>query len=148
METRSLLIASLVGGVVMALLSHLPVISLVNCLACAWLWLSGGFAVWFYLRQERKMSITAGQGAIIGALSGLFGAILGTIVGTIFGGATIAALAAADPSGTLEGALGSALMAGGFSLIGLLFNIFLYPFFGAIGGAAATAILGKSSSVA
>lgn len=79
---------------------------------------------------------TGGQGAVLGAVAGLLGAIIGTVVGAIFGGALIASMIAADPTGKAEDALGGFVGGGAVSMISFFFNVILYPFFGAIGGAA------------
>jgi len=149
MNTRSLLIAAGIAGAVMALLSNLPVLYLGNCLACMWLWTSGILGTWLYRRFEG--STTAGQGAVVGVISGFLGAIIGTILGTIFGGAGLASLFASQSSTAEEllgGAAGPFAVAGTFSLLGLLFNIFIYPFFGAIGGAVGGVIFGKPATSA
>ena len=145
MERKPFIIASLVGAVVMVLLSSIPVINLINCLLCAGLWIGGAVGVWFYRRRESEIP-SVGQGTAIGALAGVIGAVLNTIVGAIFGGAMLASLVSADPSGTLEGALGGALAGGSIALIGFFFNILFYPFFGAIGGALMAAIMTPSAS--
>jgi hypothetical protein len=136
MNIRSLLIASGIAGAVMALLSNLPVLYLGNCLACLWLWTSGIFGAWLYSRNEG--STTPGQGAVIGVLGGLIGAVIGAILGTIFGGAGLANLLGSQ-AGTSEelfgNVAGSYTLAGTFSFLGLLINVFIYPLFGAIGGA-------------
>jgi hypothetical protein len=136
MNNRSLLITAGIAGLVMALLSSIPVVNLMNCVACLWLWVGGIFGAWLYKRQEG--SINGGQGAAIGAIAGVIGAILAAILGTIFGSVGMAGLSALEATtgeDFLGGALGSVVAAGTSSLIGFLFNIFLFPLFGAIGGA-------------
>jgi len=147
MNTRSLLITSGIAGTAMALLSNLPVLYLCNCLACLWLWTSGVFGAWLYRRIEGLT--TPGRGAVIGVISGLIGAIIGAILGTVFGGAGLASLLASQ-SGTAEELFGSAAgsfaLAGTFSFLGLLFNVFIYPLFGAIGGAIGGVIFGHKTT--
>ena len=46
MNTRNLLIASLVGGIASTLLSNVPILDLVNCLLCAGFWGGPLLAVW------------------------------------------------------------------------------------------------------
>jgi hypothetical protein len=147
MNTRSLLIASGSAGIAMALLSNLPLIYLGNCLACLWLWSAGMFGAWIYRRSEN--SITTGQGVVIGLISGLIGAVLGAILGTIFGGVGLASLLASQ-SGDVQQlfgeAAGSFTFAGMMSLIYLVFNIFIYPLFGAIGGAIGSVIFAPKTT--
>jgi hypothetical protein len=135
MNYRSMLIASGVGGLTMAVLSQLPVIQLGNCLGCMWLWGGGIFSVWFYrYLQGGASQLSIGEGTVIGVVSGFFGAIISFLIGTIFGGANIAAVLASR-SDFIESMLGSLAVAGILSFLAFLFNIFIYPFFGAIGGA-------------
>ena len=147
MNTRSLFIASGIAGLAMALLSNFPVIYLGNCLACLWLWSGGILGAWIYRHSEN--SITTGQGAVIGLVGGLIGVVLGAIFGTIFGGVGLSALLASQASNAQElfgSAGGSFGFAGLMSFLGLLFNIFIYPLFGAIGGAIGSVIFASKTT--
>ena len=147
MNIRALLITSTVAGIVMGLLSNLPIIYLVNCIACIWLWGSGIFAAWFYQRLSAPITtITSGQGAIVGTLSGIIGAIVGTIASVIFGGIGLGTIWA--PSGSLEDIANSiGLHLGIASILGIvlfIIYILIYPVFGAIGGVIGSTIFNKS----
>ncbi len=144
MNGRSLVIASGIAGFVMALLSTLPVVYLGNCLACMWLWPGGILGAWIYRRSQPN--ITSGQGAVIGLLAGIVGALLAAVLGTVFGGAGLSSLLASQTNNAQElfgGAAGSLLAAGAMSLLGLLFNVFIFPIFGAIGGAIGGVVFGR-----
>lgn len=148
MKISSLLIASAIAGTVMGLLSSLPFISWGNCLGCMWLWLSGILGAWLY-RYSAQHPITAGQGAVVGILSGLAGAVVGTIVGAIIGALGLNSLFASQTNSAqdlLNGTGFSFLFSSGFSLIGLLFKVFIYPIFAAIGGAIGGVIFGKPNT--
>jgi len=150
MNIRNLLITAGIAGVVMALLSNLPVLYFGNCLACMWLWASGILGAFLYHRFEGSASsLTAGQGAVIGVVSGLVGAIVGAIVSTLFGGFGLANLLGSQANNANEllgTSIGSLATAGSFSLIGLCFTAFIYPVFGAIGGAIGGVIFGKRAT--
>lgn len=75
MNTRNLLIASLVGGVTSTILSNVPFLNLVNCLLCAGFWAGPVLAVWLYKRLTGTLSL--GQGVGIGALAGVWAGVLG-----------------------------------------------------------------------
>ena len=81
MNGKNLFLASLIGGVVIAALSNIPIISLGNCLLCMWVWLGGIFAAWLYKRFNG--SLTTGQGAGVGALAGLIGSLIGMVIGLL-----------------------------------------------------------------
>lgn len=147
MNTRSLLITSAIAGGVIALLSSLPVIYLCNCLGCMWLWTGGILGAWLYHRREMPQFVmTAGQGAVVGLVTGVMAAIFVAILGTVMGGAGISSLLASQSRtlgsvfGTTAGSFATAGVLSGF---GLLFTIFIYPFFGLIGGVIGAVIFGK-----
>lgn len=76
------LIPALYGGVIMALISAIPFLSLLNCLCCAGVMLGGFFAVFFYKNNftPETPPFTSGDCMGVGALAGVFGAIIGTIL--------------------------------------------------------------------
>lgn len=132
-------IAAAIGGLVMAVLSSVPILSLINCLICAGLWIGGIVAVWFYKRQTGQL-VSAGRGAAIGAVAGVIGAILATLVTLAFGGAMLESMIAADTTGTLRDSMGGFVGTGVTTAIAFITNIILYPLFGAIGGGAFAAL--------
>jgi hypothetical protein len=155
MKIGPLFLACGIAGLTMAALSNIPVISYGNCLGCMWLWVSGILGAMIY--RFSAHTITGGQGAVIGLLSGVVGAILGAILGSIVGGLGFASIVSSvmpsvSPfvSGGTENTILPSLISGGalgtgFALIWLLVTIFLYPLFGAIGGAIGGVIFAKSA---
>jgi hypothetical protein len=139
MNTRSFLFATLIAGAAMGLLGNLPVLNLVNCLLCIWVWLGGALAVILYRRFQGGAPIpTPGQGAGLGALAGLIGAVVG------FG---VYLLTAAVTAPIMEGLIRALQVQGdlfpqpidsggtlGGALFFLLVDLGLYPLFGALGG--------------
>jgi hypothetical protein len=134
MDNKNLFISGLVGAAVMVVLSNVPILSLINCLLCAGIWLGGMAAVWFYRRQTGQL-VTAGQGALLGVVAGLIGAVVSSIISATLGASALQSVIEADPTGQMAGTLGSFVGSGASFIISLLFNIILYPLFGAIGGA-------------
>jgi hypothetical protein len=63
---------ALIGGVILGILSSLP---LVNCLCCAWVIGGGVIAAYLYVRDSR-MPVTLGRGVSLGLLTGLIGAVV------------------------------------------------------------------------
>lgn len=130
----------------MGLLSNLPIIYLVNCIGCIWVWGSGIFAAWFYQRSSETIPITPGQGAVVGALSGVIGAVVGTLTSIIFGGIGLGTIWARsgslpDIAASIEFHLG---MASIFGIVFFLIYMIIYPVFGAIGGYIGSMILNKN----
>jgi hypothetical protein len=80
-NTRSFILSALIGGVVIGVLGNLPVLNLINCFLCLWVWVGGILAVFLYRQFEHGASaLTVGQGAGLGALAGLVGAFVGVVV--------------------------------------------------------------------
>ena len=64
---------ALLGGLVMGVLSALPIISAGNLCCCLWV-VTGGLLAAYLLQQNRSTPITAADGAMVGLLAGLIGA--------------------------------------------------------------------------
>lgn len=70
---------ALIGGLVVGVLSALPVVSAGNLCCCLWV-VSGGAVAAYVLQQNQTAPITAGDGALVGLLAGLFGAVVHAVV--------------------------------------------------------------------
>ena len=69
---------ALLGGVVIGVLSALPVINLANC-CCAWILFGGALAA-YLMQQDHPEPIMIGDGAIVGLLAGMVGAFIAAIL--------------------------------------------------------------------
>ena len=140
MNFRTLAISVGIGGGIMGLLSSLPVVSLGNYLCGLWIWSLSIFSVWDYIRRTGPgLTMTNGQGAIIGILTGLVGSIVSFIVFFFFyGGVTALNQGNAD---NLVGTVFGGTLVGGF--IAVCGAWVLGPFIGAIGGRIAVELFGK-----
>lgn len=70
---------ALYGGLVIGVLSALPIVNLGNCCCCLWVIAGGMLAV--YLRQQNSpFAVTSAEGALVGLLAGLTGGVVGTIL--------------------------------------------------------------------
>ena len=70
---------ALIGGVVMGVLSALPIISAGNLCCCLWV-VSGGVVAAYLFQQERTAPMTPADGALVGLLAGLVGALVQSLV--------------------------------------------------------------------
>ncbi len=70
---------ALIGGVVMGVLSALPIVSVGNACCCLWV-VSGGVVAAYVLQQNQTAPITPGDGALVGLLAGLFGALVQAVL--------------------------------------------------------------------
>jgi ABC-type phosphate transport system permease subunit len=69
---------ALLGGLLIGVLSALPVINFANC-CCAWILFGGALAA-YLMQQNHPEPIMIGDGAIVGLLAGLVGAFVWLIV--------------------------------------------------------------------
>lgn len=150
MNTRSFIISAVIAGVALGLLGNLPLVNLVNCILCIWVWLGGAGAVLLYRRfQSAGPALTAAQGATLGAAAGLVGAIFGSVVYAVTAAISAPIFEALMRQFQSEGQtpFSSSSTPGnlGMSLILLAVDIVLYPIFGALGGYLAVR-LGKKST--
>jgi hypothetical protein len=67
------------GGLLIGVLSALPIVSAGNCCCCLWVVAGGMLAV--YLRQQNSsFAVTSAEGALVGLLAGLIGAVIGLVL--------------------------------------------------------------------
>ena len=71
---------ALIGGVVLGLLSVIPIVSLGNVCCCLWAILGGALASYLYVKNSPTPA-SVGDGAILGAMAGLIGAVITLVIG-------------------------------------------------------------------
>jgi hypothetical protein len=150
---------ALYGGIIMGLLSGIPILSLVNCLCCAGIMLGGFMAVYFYKKQltAEMDALTSSDGMGLGAFAGLFGAIASSILGGLFfllvgDVASEMVLRMMGSSGILNSMppearsqMEQSMSQQGFSIIGVVANFIICPLFGLLGGLIGYAVFRKRS---
>ena len=139
MNTRSLVLTVLIAGTVIGVLANLPVLNLINCALCIWVWLGGSLAVFIYRRlQHGQPMLSASQGAGLGALAGLVGAFIGAVVFLVTSPLSIPIFNGLARSLQIEGDLPfrSNTMGDlvGTAFVFLVVDAVLYPLFGALSG--------------
>ncbi len=149
MNSRAFLLSVGIAGVVMAILSNLPLISICNCLLCMWVWGSSILAVYLYRNFDKTgPMLSVGQGVALGIAAGVVGGIIGAIISAIFAGANTAAmldfLRSQESLRPYLDTYGGLIQSGGFHLLGSLFSIVIYAIFGAVGGIIATTLIWKA----
>jgi hypothetical protein len=78
MNTKNLILAALVGGLVTEILTNVPIINILACVICVTFWIGPLFSVWLYRRLEGQVTLNQGMG--IGALAGVIAGIIGFIL--------------------------------------------------------------------
>jgi hypothetical protein len=152
MNTRSFLLSALIAGLVIGFLGNLPLLNIVNCFLCIFVWLGGILAVFLYGRfQHGQDLLTPGQGAGLGAVSGVIGVFVGMLVYMVTSAITAPLMTSLARALQIEGDM--PWSQGGIQglLISTTFffciDIILYPFFGALAGLLAAAVFWKKDAV-
>ena len=70
---------ALIGGLVIGVLSSLPLISAGNICCCMWV-VAGGAVAAYLLQQNQTAPIAPGDGALVGLFAGLIGACVGFVI--------------------------------------------------------------------
>jgi hypothetical protein len=78
MNHEGMLKAALIGGVLLGILSVIPVINVGNCFCCAWVIGGGILASYLYVKSS-PVGVTLGRGVALGLLAGAIGAIVDTL---------------------------------------------------------------------
>ncbi len=69
---------ALIGGVLLGILSAIPVISAFNCVCCAWVIGGAMLAAHLYVKGA-PLAVTLGSGVLLGLLTGAIGAVVDTL---------------------------------------------------------------------
>lgn len=75
-QKPAMLMPALIGGAAAGLLSGIP---LLNCLCCLWI-IGGAILASFLLIKDSPVTLTAGDGAIVGVFTGIVAAIVEAII--------------------------------------------------------------------
>jgi len=144
---------ALIGGAVAGVLSGIPFL---NCLCCLWI-IGGAVLASYLLAKDSPVSLTSGDGAIVGALAGISAAVVDSLVGIPLHGLNVAVMrrmmerlsefAEEMPSGWetwLDRTGGGASIT--MFLIGLFFSAAIFAALGALGGIIGMSLFGKKKA--
>jgi hypothetical protein len=70
---------AIVGGLVVGVLSALPIVSAGNVCCCLWV-ICGGVTAAFLLQQNQTAPLSSGDGALVGFLAGVVGAFVSLLL--------------------------------------------------------------------
>jgi hypothetical protein len=68
------------AGLVIGVLSGLPIISLGNCVCCMWVVGGGALAV-YLMQQDHPYAVSAADGALVGLMAGAIGGVVALLIG-------------------------------------------------------------------
>ena len=150
---------ALIGGLVMGVLSALPLVSAGNICCCLWV-VTGGLVAAYLLQQNQPMPISPADGALVGLLAWLAGAVVQVVIsipiGLLVGPMERAMVQRIlDMSGAMPPDVRDAVerygrdaQSGGLFLLGRIFAFVIWLFVGAIfstlGGLLGAAIFKKN----
>lgn len=145
---------AIVGGLVVGVLSALPLVSAGNICCCLWVVL-GGVTAAYLLQQNQPGPITAGDGALAGLIAGAIGAgiylvlsIPVTLFVAPFERALFERMSQGGDSmppelrGIMDGPAGAAIRL----MLGFVFMLFAGPVFATLGGLLGAALFRKAPS--
>ena len=146
---------ALLGGLLIGVLSALPIVQMGNCCCCLWIVTGGAIAA--YLRQQNlPVMIAASEGALVGMMAGLIGGVLTTVLSIpmemLMGpmNRRMIEWAANHPSFPQEmreavrNAPMETTLAGGRIVLGFVVNVVAGVIFGLLGGLLGAAIFKKT----
>jgi hypothetical protein len=151
-EKPGKLMPALYGGIIMGLISGIPVLSFINCLCCAGVMFGGFMAVYFYkkdLPPDNQM-FSNSDAIALGALAGVFGALIGNvltgIIAIAFGNISgklmyNMIMGLYDSMGILDKMppeaveqMETSMMEKGLSVTSVIISFIINPLFGLLGG--------------
>jgi hypothetical protein len=152
MNTRSFLLSALIAGLVIGFLGNLPLLNIVNCFLCIFVWVGGILAVFLYGRfQHGQALLTPGQGAGLGAVAGVIGVFVGMLVYMVTSAITAPLMTSLARALQIQGDMPWSAGGIGGLLISTTFffciDIILYPLFGALAGLLAAGVFWKKPAV-
>jgi hypothetical protein len=157
---QSKLKPALIGGVLLGIMSAVPLVNLVNCACCAWVIGGGLVASYLYFKDGRAGVSPWGDSILLGLLTGVIGAATSTLItiplSLLGGGAAGLASAMEELRGRLAeqgdvppqldqllGAVGGA----GIGCVGLGlmlgFSLVIYSIFATVGSLIGAALFAK-----
>jgi hypothetical protein len=141
---------AILGGLLVGVLSALPIVSAGNLCCCLWV-VCGGAVAAYLLQQNQTAPVTAGDGALVGLLAGVAGAFVSLLISIpvtiLVAPLERALLEQLSSSGNMSPELrGYMNGAGGTSIrlvVWFLFMLFAGPIFSMLGGVLGAAIFRK-----
>jgi hypothetical protein len=142
---------ALLGGLVMGVLSALPLVNLGNVCCCLWV-VSGGVVAAYLFQQNYRDPITLEQGALVGLLAGLAGAgihfVLSIPIGIVMAPMEQSMMRRVlEMSGPMPPDVRDMFQLVGH-VVGLVFMLFVGAIFSTLGGVLGSALFKKPSPTA
>lgn len=153
-QQQSKLMPAVWGGLVIGVVTGVPLLNLINCFCCVGVIAGGMLSVYLYrssLKEDQFMTMS--DGVAVGLLAGLVGAFSGAILNGIFGAMSRDIMEFASryiDNEVIDEILyniTTAQVAKGFFLVNILGNLLIDCVFGLVGGMIGFAVYGKAKMV-
>lgn len=140
MKNNAMLMPAVWGGLLIGVLSALPIVGAANICCCMWV-VGGGMVAAYVLQSNTPQAITTGDGALVGLLAGVIGAIVQTIVSLplhfLMGGVTQRIMqqivnSSSDIPDNVRQMMETMANSNAFSAIGVVVGFIFWLFCGAI----------------
>lgn len=149
-QKPGMFLPALVGGGVAGLLSGIP---LINCLCCLWI-IGGAILASYLLSKNSDVSLSAGDGAIVGVFTGIIASIVDALISLPFQAVNARIVrrvfeSFAQYSGEMPSEWRTLIERGSMEttfsmfMLGLLLSVFIFSALGALGGIIGVSIFGK-----
>lgn len=153
-QRQGMFTPALVGGAVAGVLTAVPI---VNCLCCLWI-IGGAMLASYLLAKNSAVSLTSGDGAIVGIFAGILAAVIDAVVSIPFQALNqqfvqkfmeqFSQLAEDMPSGWEKWIeRGTEGMSMAWFLLGLVISAVVFAAFGALGGVIGASLFGKKKTL-
>lgn len=146
MKDNAMLMPAVWGGLLIGVLSALPIVGVANLCCCMWV-IAGGMVAAYVLQSNTPQAITTGDGALVGLWAGIIGAVVHTVVSVpinlLMGGVTqrlLQQIVNTNPDipdnvrQIMERMGNSAALTVAGMVIGFMFWLFCGAIFAALGG--------------
>ncbi len=154
MDNNSKWNSALLGGVVIGVVSGIPILNFINCACCAGVIGGGMFTIYLYRRQQAPEGrVSMSDGALLGFLAGVIGAVIAVVLTSITGSLSVNFLDfvsqyISDPDiQSIFDEIPARTLTGGTFIIGLIINLIINSIFGLVGGILGVALFGKARMV-
>jgi hypothetical protein len=84
LEKPSKVTPALIGGLILGLLSAIPIINLGNVCCCLWILVGGAIAAKMLINRSPVYPVQSGDGAVVGLLAGAVGSVVLLVIGVPF----------------------------------------------------------------
>jgi uncharacterized protein involved in cysteine biosynthesis len=152
-QRQGMFTPALVGGAVAGVLTAIP---LVNCLCCLWI-IGGAMLASYLLAKNAAVSLTSGDGAIVGIFAGIVASVVDAVVSLPFQALNqqliqrfteqFSQFAKDMPSGWEKWMeRGTGQMSVAWFLFSLVISMAIFSAFGALGGVIGASLFGKKKT--